>query len=139
MTMPRMSFLSSGRAWRGLAGAAALVVLGACASGPERAVLVPVVSADAANTQVLSRAVTGKLSDGQAFRLEDASQWRRVGALVQGDVYRPLGAPVALGKGARSEAYLVVSSGRLIGFYLPAAGMFLPLSESQVLPFSQRL
>ena len=81
-----------------LAGAAALVVLGACASGPERAVLVPVVSADAANTQVLSRAVTGKLSDGQAFRLEDASQWRRVGALVQGDVYRPLGAPVALGK-----------------------------------------
>ena len=79
MTMPRMSFLSSGRAWRGSAGAAALVVLGACASGPERAVLVPVVSADAANTQVLSRAVTGKLSDGQAFRLEDASQWRRVG------------------------------------------------------------
>ena len=88
---------------------------------------------------MLSRAVTGKLSDGQAFRLEDASQWRRVGALVQGDVYRPLGAPVALGKGARSEAYLVASSGRLIGFYLPAAGMFLPLSESQVLPFSQRL
>ncbi|WP_249205093.1 hypothetical protein [Achromobacter sp. Marseille-Q0513] len=139
MTMPRMSFLSSGRAWRGLAGAVALVVLGACASGPEKAMLVPVVSADAANTQVLSRAVTGKLSDGQAFRLEDASQWRRVGALVQGDVYRPLGAPVTLGKGARSEAYLVASSGRLIGFYLPAASMFLPLSESQVLPFSQRL
>ena len=87
---------------------------------------------------MLSRAVTGKLSDGQAFRLEDASQWRRVGALVQGDVYRPLGARGA-GQGARSEAYLVASSGRLIGFYLPAAGMFLPLSESQVLPFSQRL
>ena len=51
----------------------------------------------------------------------------------------PAGAPVALGKGARSEAYLVASSGRLIGFYLPAASMFLPLSESQVLPFSQRL
>ena len=136
MTMPRMSFLSSGRAWR-LAGAAALVVLGACASGPERAVLVPVVSADAANP-VLSRAVTGKLSDGQAFRLEDASQWRRVGALVRGDVYRPLGAGGA-GQGARSEAYLVASSGRLIGFYCRRPGMFLPLSESQVLPFSQRL
>ena len=49
MTMPRMSFLSSGRAAR--RPAAALVVLGACASGPERAVLVPVVSADAANTR----------------------------------------------------------------------------------------
>ena len=138
MTMPRMSFLSSGRAWRGYsrhrgAGCPGRVRVrpragGAGASGCGRR-----------QYQVLSRAVTGKLSDGQAFRLEDASQWRRVGALVQGDVYRPLGAPVALGKRARSEAYLVASSGRLIGFYLPAAGMFLPLSESQVLPFSQRL
>ena len=50
MTMPRMSFLSSGALARP-AGTAALVVLGACASGPERAVLVPVVSADAANTR----------------------------------------------------------------------------------------
>ena len=87
---------------------------------------------------MLSRAVTGKLSDGQAFRLEDASQWRRVGRWCRAmSIAR--WAPVALGKGARSEAYLVASSGRLIGFYLPAASMFLPLSESQVLPFSQRL
>ena len=51
MTMPRMSFLSSGRAWRGRPAPRRWLSWRACASGPERAVLVPVVSADAANTR----------------------------------------------------------------------------------------
>ena len=97
MTMPRMSFLSSG------APGAACRRRGAGCPGRVR-VRPRAGGAGASGVggrrqyQVLSRAVTGKLSDGQAFRLEDASQWRRVGALVQGDVYRPLGAPVALSR-----------------------------------------
>lgn len=114
------------------------LALAACASGPERAVYVPVVSSESSDVMTLTRDVSGKLSDGQPFLVTGSSRWRRVGALVQGDVYRPLGAALAIGKNTRADAYLVASSGRLIGFYLPAGSLFLPLDASQVLPFSQR-
>ncbi|MDF3858874.1 MULTISPECIES: hypothetical protein [Achromobacter] len=113
--------------------------LGACASdSPVRAMYVPVVAGDAAGISQLSRDVAVAFSDGAAYTLSEGSRWRRIGALVQGDVYRPLDEPLRLGKGGGAEAYLVASSGRLLGFYLPAGSLFQPLPKPVPLPFSQR-
>lgn len=114
-------------------------LLAACASdAPVRAVYVPVVSGEDVPAMFLSRDVVGTLSDGRAYTLAGGSRWRRVGALVQGDVYRPLGQPVVLGNRGGAEAYLVASGSRLVGFYLPAGSLFMPLPKPAVLPFSQR-
>jgi len=128
------------KAMRSLAALACVVAgLGGCASeSPQRATYVPVVAGDAEGLSQLSRDVTVAFSDGESHTLPAGSRWRRVGALVQGDVYRPLGEPLRTGRGGGSEAYLVVSSGRLQGFYLPAGSLFKPLSKPVPLPFSQR-
>lgn len=125
--------------WLWVPAACLAALLGACASdAPVRAVLVPVVAGEASGAAQLSRGVTGSLPDGAAYTLPEGSRWRRVGALVQGDVYRPLGEPMRVGKRGGSEAYLVASSGKLLGFYLPGGSTYLPLHEPVVLPFSQR-
>ncbi|MNR09417.1 hypothetical protein D3C85_1256180 [compost metagenome] len=114
-------------------------LLAACASdAPVRAVYVPVVSGETASPMLLSRDVVAALSDGSAYTLAEGSWWRRVGALVQGDVFRPLGQPVVLAKRGGAQAYLVASAGRLVGFYLPAGSLFMPVSKPVALPFSQR-
>lgn len=62
-----------------------LTVLAGCASGkPEPASLVPVAAAESANVIRLSREVRAALPADAAVKLPDASQWRRVGAIVQG-------------------------------------------------------
>ncbi|EHK63442.1 hypothetical protein [Achromobacter arsenitoxydans] len=117
-----------------LAGLAA-----ACASNaPIRTVFVPVVAGEAAPAMTLSRDVVVTLADGADQTLPEGSRWRRVGALVQGDVYRRIDAPMSMGKADGPQAYLVASSGRLVGFYLPAGGLFAPVPKPAVLPFSQR-
>ena len=98
----------------------------------------PVVASEASSVSQLSRDVVAHAPDGEAHTLPEGSRWRRVGALVQGDVYRPLGEPLRVGKRGGSDAYLVASSGKLLGFYLPSGSVFMPLSKPVVLPFSQR-
>ncbi|KAG1455603.1 hypothetical protein G6F57_015262 [Rhizopus arrhizus] len=114
-------------------------LLGACAStSPVSAVFVPVVASEASSVSQLSRDVIAHVPDGEAYTLPEGSRWRRVGALVQGDVYRPLGEPLRVGKRGGSDAYLLASSGKLLGFYLPSGSMFMPLNKPVVLPFYQR-
>lgn len=128
------------KAFGSLVPAACLAaLLGACAStSPVGAVFVPVVASEASSVSQLSRDVVAHVPDGEAYTLPEGSRWRRVGALVQGDVYRPLGEPLRVGKRGGSDAYLVASSGKLLGFYLPSGSMFMPLNKPVVLPFSQR-
>lgn len=123
-----------------LAAVASLIgLLAACASNaPVRAVYVPVVAGDSAPALMLSRDVTAVLGDGTIYTLPEGSRWLRVGALVQGDVYRPLDATLRAGKPAGAETYLVASAGKLWGFYLPAGGLYMPLAKRPALPFSQR-
>lgn len=114
-------------------------LLSGCASdSPVRAAFVPVVASDASSVSQLSRDVVVHAPDGKAHTLAEGSRWRRVGALVQGDVYRPMGEPLRVGKRGGSEAYLVAASGKLLGFYFPGGSMFVPLGKPIVLPFSQR-
>lgn len=114
-------------------------LLSACASdSPVRAVYVPVISSESSMVSQLSRDVQVSFSDGTGYTLPSDSRWRRIGALVQGDVYKHQGAPFMVGKRGGSEAYLVATSGKLVGFYLPGGNLFMPLGKPVVLPFSQR-
>lgn len=62
-----------------------MALLAGCASGkPEPANLVPVAAAESANVIRLSRQVHAALPADAAVTLPGASQWRRVGAIVQG-------------------------------------------------------
>ena len=52
--------------------------------------------------------------------LAEGSRWQRVGALPEGEVYRPVGTVFTIEGRNVHEAYLVVSPARtLVGFYLP--------------------
>lgn len=116
-----------------------LTVLAGCASGkPEPASLVPVAAAESANVIRLSREVRAALPADAAVKLPDASQWRRVGAIVQGDVYRPLGGQFTVQAPRKTEAYLVVSSGQLMGFYLPGERGYVELVRPVALPIGMR-
>lgn len=122
-----------------VAAALSLAVLGGCASGrPEPANLVPVAAAEPANVIQLSRAVVGALPADAAVTLPAGSQWRRVGAIVQGDVYRPLGGQFSVHAPRKTEAYLVASSGRLVGFYLPGERGYVELAHPVALPVGMR-
>ncbi|MFY3176495.1 hypothetical protein ACOTFF_01880 [Achromobacter xylosoxidans] len=116
-----------------------LAMLGGCASGrPEPATLVPVAAAEPANVIQLSRAVVGALPADAVVTLAAGSQWRRVGAIVQGDVYRPLGGQLIVRAPRKTEAYLVASSGQLVGFYLPGERGYVELVRPVALPVGMR-
>lgn len=116
-----------------------MATLGGCASGtPEPANLVPVAAAEPGNVIQLSRAVVGALPADAVVTLSAGSQWRRVGAIVQGDVYRPLGGQFIVHAPRKTEAYLVASSGRLVGFYLPGERGYVELVRPVALPVGMR-
>lgn len=122
-----------------LAMSTAALLLAGCASGrPEPASLVPVAAAESANVIQLSRAVVGALPAEAVVTLPAASQWRRVGAIVQGDVYRPLGGQFNVHAPRKTEAYLVASSGQLVGFYLPEERGYVALIRPVALPVGMR-
>ncbi len=112
--------------------------LSACLSGGTQKIgLTPVAAADPVHTVRLSRAVIA-LSGDASVTLPAASQWRRVGALPQGDVYRSMDGVFTLPSRRQGEAYLVASSGKLLGFYLPGESAYMPLSRPVTLPVEMR-
>ena len=115
------------------------MALGGCISlETQRTKLIPVADADARGQIVLSREVVATLSGGAVQTLAAGSQWRRVGATVQGDVYRPTDRSFTLQGGRSSEAWLVSARGKLVGFYLPHEQAYAPLKSAVVLPVEMR-
>ncbi|WP_242001245.1 hypothetical protein [Achromobacter spanius] len=100
--------------------------------------MVPVAAADPVYTIQLSRMVIASLPNESSVTLRSGSQWRRVGALPQGDVYRAQDGLFTIQTRRQGEAYLVASSGRLLGFYLPGESAYLPLTRPVTLPVEMR-
>lgn len=65
-------------------------------------------------------------SAGRRRELDAGSRWQAVGRIAQGVVYQRVGSVFAVQARDVHEAYLVVSEGRLQGFYLPAERAFSP-------------
>lgn len=75
-----------------------------------------------------------ELATGYTRTIPANSRWRAVGTLPQGTVYRPVDTVFAIEGRNVHEAYLVVRSGALHGFYLPGEGNFSALSPLLSLP-----
>jgi len=68
-------------------------------------------------------------------KLKAGTQWNYVGAIPQGDVYKTKDQIFTI-EGSNFnifEAYIVISSGKLTGFYLPVEKAFSPLKDTQKL------
>lgn len=116
-----------------------MVALGGCGGGkPQRVSLVPVDAVEGAGAVQLSRDVVASLPDGAAVTLASGVPWKRIGAIVQGDVYRALGEAFTIPLPRQAGANLVASSGKLVGFYLPGDGTYIELPRPVALPIPQR-
>lgn len=116
-----------------------MLSLSACMSvSTQKVSLVPVAASEPVSVIQLSRMVSAQLPNDSVANLPAASQWQRVGALPQGDVYRSLNGLFTIQTRRQGEAYLVASSGKLVGFYLPGETAYLPLNRPVTLPVEMR-
>lgn len=138
-SLPFHRFQGWTRACRALLWASACALaLSACMSvSTQKVGMVPVAAADPVYSIQLSRVVIAALPHDSSVTLQAGSQWRRVGALPQGDVYRSMNGLFTL-QARQGEAYLVASSGKLLGFYLPGESVFTPLARPVTLPVGMR-
>jgi hypothetical protein len=84
----------------------------------------------------LQTAAAFRMAVGPGSVLPAGSRWRAVGSLAQGTVYRPLNQVVLLEGQRVDEAWPVVQSGRLQGFFLPAEARFAPVRHAVPLPLA---
>src|SRR5882672_4196826 len=66
------------------------------------------------------------LRQGFATSLKKGTNWRQVGRIEQGDVFRTTDQLVAVEASNQHEAYLVVNKNMAVGFYLPVEHTFTP-------------
>lgn len=66
---------------------------------------------------------------GYERHLVKRTVWNHVGAIAYGDVYRSSDQVLTVEASNIYEAYLVVSAGILVGFYLPVEDAYYPLAD----------
>lgn len=66
--------------------------------------------------------------------LRQGTHWELIGEIPEGEVFKPLDQVLTIECSNIFEAYLVVTEGFLVGFYLPVEKMFAPMSEKIKLP-----
>ncbi len=71
-----------------------------------------------------------RLDSGYTREIKAGSAWRFIGTVPQGRVFRPVDDVFTVEGANVHEAYLVLDSGRLVGFYLPVEGAFSPLKRT---------
>jgi hypothetical protein len=86
------------------------------------------------STLVMSQPIRVSSTKGFSETIAQETSWKRVGAVPQGDVYKPVGTIFMLTSANAHEAYLVVSDGKVVGFYLPGEVAFAPASVPVDLP-----
>jgi hypothetical protein len=85
------------------------------------------------NSCVLEKEVNVDLGTGYSRTLRPGTRWDYAGSILQGEVFKTKDQILTVEASHIHEAYIVVSSGKLVGFYLPVEKTFSPLSEPQEL------
>jgi len=85
------------------------------------------------NSFELEEEVTVSLGTGYARSLKAKTKWDCVGKISYGDVFRTKDQVLTVEASNIHEAYIVISSGKLVGFYLPVENTFSPLGNPTVL------
>ena len=71
------------------------------------------------------------LGTGYSRQLKSGTKWDYVGSITHGDVFKTDDQILTVEGSNIYEAYVVISSGKLVGFYLAVEHTFSPLSEPQ--------
>ncbi|MBL8469575.1 hypothetical protein [Methyloversatilis discipulorum] len=111
--------------------AISLLTLAACASEVPRQPARFQPAIEVASVRSVDREIEVRLGTGYTRVLASGSRWRQVGAVSEGSVYASSGSTFSVEGAHVHEAYLVVKSGRLVGFYLPVERAFSPISPDQ--------
>lgn len=77
----------------------------------------------------LGKEVQISLDTGYSRKLKDGVRWNYVGVIPAGKVFRTNDQILTVEGSNIFEAYIVVSSGKLVGFYLPVQKAFSPISD----------
>ena len=77
----------------------------------------------------LGKSVNIQFDTGYTRQVKQDSQWVRIGSIAQGDIYKPHQDVFTLEGAHIHEAYWVVKSGLLVGFYLPFEQGFSSLKQ----------
>lgn len=112
-----------------------MLLLVGCAMEVERmpSTLEPI--AGAGRVETFKSDLVVVFDNGYERKVAAGAQFESVGRIPQGEVLRPKNTVFAVEGKHMHEAYIVVSQGRLVGFYLPVEKSFSPLSRPVVLPF----
>ncbi len=109
--------------WLYWVGASTLVCLIAACAAPVQYAPSRLAAPAAAVGQEPNRSVEEtlvvKLPTGFKREIGKGSLWRAAGAIAEGEVFRPVGTVFTIEGRQVHEAWLVVSGGTLVGFYLP--------------------
>jgi len=114
--------------------AATMLLLAGCAVSHTPTELTPLAITEHTKQQTLTNQLTFELGTGYSRTLKAGSQWISIGRVPQGEVYKPYKDVFTLEGANVHEAYLVVDTGRLIGFYLPVERGYSPLKQALPLP-----
>jgi|GEM_PF-686774 len=77
----------------------------------------------------LGKEVQVTLDTGYSRKLKDGVRWDYVGVIPLGEVFRTNDQILTVEGSNIFEAYIVVSSGKLVGFYLPVEKTFSSISQ----------
>jgi hypothetical protein len=83
---------------------------------------------------VASQTVPVRLDSGYDRSIRAGTEFVDAGGVAQGDILKPTNASFTVEGAHMHEAWLVVHTGRLVGFYLPVEKAFSPLSAPVALP-----
>lgn len=114
------------------------LLLSACASELVRhSVSEPKVDKPATK-YIVSHAVEIRFDSGYERTLKANAELLDIGSISQGRVLKPVNTVFTVEAAHNHEAFLVVSEGRIVGFYLPVEKAFSPLSRPVTLPIQER-
>jgi hypothetical protein len=88
---------------------------------------------EARSSFVLEKEETIDLGTGYTRVLKAGTSWNYVGKIENGDVFKTKDQILTVEASNIHEAYIVVSSEKIVGFYLPVEKTFSPLSTAKTL------
>ena len=112
------------------------IILNACAFDIVRVKQIPVSFESYHNPKILlelQEETKVDLGTGYCRTLKSKTRWEYVGKISYGEVFKTKDQILTVEASNIYEAYIVISGGELVGFYLPVEKSFTPLSKSKLL------
>lgn len=117
----------------------AAIILAGCASEVVRSpVQLSVVPAQESRRYVAVKPASIRLDSGYERSIDSGTEFMEIGRIEQGRVLKPTSTTFTIEGAHMHEAYPVVNSGRIVGFYLPVERAFSPLSTPTSLVTEER-